>query len=255
MTISRTNPIIFPNTMPPSPAWAHIPPRRVDIPEFKPKKAGKDTAHVIFVLDDSASMQSCRDSTIKGFNEFLQGQKDSKVKTYVSLFKFDGSATHCVFDHVDAAIVEPLNNTTYNPWGSTNLYDGIGNAMNEVNRRLKLVKKANRDSVTIVILTDGQENSSQFYGSADIKAMVEKAEGKNWSFMFLGANIDAFDAGGALGFGHHNTLQYNTSKMGDTMRVASRMTSDMSAAKATGMATMDAYVATTFTDTEREEAN
>ena len=31
---------------------------------FKPKRAGKKTSHIIFVLDDSGSMQSCRAATI-----------------------------------------------------------------------------------------------------------------------------------------------------------------------------------------------
>jgi len=81
--------------------------------------------------------------------------------------------------------------------------------------------------------------------------MVEKAEGKNWGFMFLGANIDAFAAGSSLGFNVNNTMQYDTKSMGNTMRSASAMTSRMKSAYASGMDTGMTYASASFTDQER----
>lgn len=224
-------------------------------PKFEPKKAGTKTAHVIFVLDDSYSMQSCKDATIKGFNEFLDGQRKNDVTTYVSFYKFNGSEVLCEFDHVNIKYFSHINKESYDPRGSTNLNDALGEVMHQVNNRLAGEKKKNRDQVTVVLLTDGEENSSRKYTNDAIKCMVSAAEEKQWSFMFLGANIDAFHTGGNLGFGVHNTLQYSTGKMGSTMMAASRMASDMSTLKAAGVSNNDAYASAAFTSEERKEAD
>lgn len=256
MSIRRIDPNLFPQ----SPAWVHIPPSVVPAPregkeiEFAPKKAGTKTAHVVFILDDSGSMQTCRQATIDGFNEFLEGQRENDVETFVSLYKFDGSSVNCVFDHVPLRTVKPLTEKTYNPRGSTNLLDAMGDVMFKVNGRLVNHAKKNRDSITIVALTDGAENSSTSYMNTDIKSMVERAEAKEWSFMFLGANIDAFSAGSSMGFSSHNTLQYSTNNMGATMKAASRMTRDMTSLKAAGVSNTMAYASATYTDDERTEA-
>lgn len=225
---------------------------------FKPKRAGSNESHVVFVLDDSASMQSCKNQTISGFNEFLEGQKidaeKTGIKTFVSLYKFDGMSVSCVIDRKDVFKVEPINQNTYNPRGSTNLLDAMGGVMMQINNILSNKKKKNRDSVIIAILTDGQENSSNTFANTDIKQMVEKAEGKNWGFMFLGANIDAFSVGSQFGFSSHNTMQYDTKNMGDTMRSASAMSSRMKSAYASGMDTNMAYSSSAFTDAERKSS-
>jgi Mg-chelatase subunit ChlD len=188
---------------------------------FKPKKAGTKTSHIVFVLDDSASMQSCREATISGYNEYLKMQKkdaeENKIETFASLYKFDGTNVNCVFNHIDVNEVEELTEKTYNPNGITNLHDAIGSVMIQINDQLKANKKVDRDSIIITILTDGHENASRTFNSQAVKQMVEKAEGKNWGFMFLGANIDAFAAGSSIGFNVNNTIQYDTASMTNTI--------------------------------------
>jgi hypothetical protein len=225
---------------------------------FKPKKAGKNKSHIIFILDDSGSMQSCRDSTISGFNEYLQGQKadaeQTGIETFVSLYKFDGSSVKCTINHVNVHEVQPLDRNSYNPQGGTNLLDAVGGVLMKINEQLSAVKKVDRESIIITVLTDGEENSSYTFRNDDIKTMVEKAEGKNWGFMFLGANINAFHAGSALGFNVNNTMQYDTTSMGNTIRAASAMTARMKSAYASGLDTSATYASVGFTDQERSSA-
>lgn len=249
--VFNPNAAVMPATWPQTPA-ANL------ADAFAPKRAGKKTSHVIFVLDDSSSMQSCRDATIEGFNEFLDGQKRSArqtgIETFVSLYKFDGMSVECVYGRKPVDKAEHINRHAYDPRGSTNLLDAIGGVMMTINDQLKEVKKSERDSIIICVLTDGQENTSRTFDNSTVKAMVEKAEGKNWGFMFMGANIDAFAAGGSLGFTAQNTIQFTTNNVRSTMLHASRMSSDMKAMYASGMNTTLAYAASTFTDEERDDA-
>ena len=225
---------------------------------FKPKKAGKNKSHIIFVLDYSGSMQSCRDNTISGFNEYLQSQKadaeQTGIETFVSLYKFDGSSVSCIVDHVNVHDVAPLDRNSYNPSGGTNLLDAMGGVMMNINTQLSATKKSDRESVIVTVLTDGEENSSRTFRNSDIKDMVAKAEAKNWGFMFLGANINAFHAGSALGFGVNNTIQYDTAATANSIRSASAMTSRMKSAYASGMESSVAYASMGFTDQERTAA-
>lgn len=230
---------------------------------FNPKRCGTKTSHVIFVLDDSGSMQDCRDATIEGFNEYLGMQKkdatEKGIPTFVSLYKFDGRNVNNVYNRVPVASVSNLTRDTYNPQGMTNLFDAIGGVMMQINLDLTAKKKADRDSVIINILTDGHENSSRTFTNGDVKQMVSKAQDKAWAFMFLGANIDAFAAGQTLGFNAHNTMQFDTKNVGATMRAASRMTNDMksmyfASASAADINVNALYDQTSFTVAERKSA-
>jgi hypothetical protein len=230
---------------------------------FTPKRCGTKTSHVIFVLDDSGSMQDCRDATISGFNEYLKMQQTdaetNKIPTFVSLYKFDGRGVNAVYNRLPVATISPLTRDTYNPNGMTNLFDAIGGVMMQINNDLGSKKKADRDSVIINILTDGHENSSRSFTNQDVKQMVSKAQDKSWSFMFLGANIDAFAAGQTMGFTTHNTMQFDTKNVGATMRAASRMTNDMkgayfASASAADINVSNLYDQTSFTAAERKAA-
>jgi Mg-chelatase subunit ChlD len=235
-----------------------VPVQKVDlVSAFEPKRAGKNPklSHIVFVLDESSSMSSCWDSTISGYNEYLAGQRTDAertgIETLVSLYKFNGSQVNCVFDRVDVKSVKPIDKTSYRPSGGTNLNDAFAGAMMQVNKLLSAKHKSDRESVIITVLTDGEENSSRTFSSSDVKGMVEKAEGKSWGFMFLGANINAFHAGSALGFNMNNTMQFNAKNIGETINAASAMTSRMRSAYASGLSTDATYSATAFTDAER----
>lgn len=225
---------------------------------FKPVKAGTKKSHIIFILDDSGSMQSCREQTIKGFNEYLDGQKldaeTTKIETFVSLYKFDGWNVNCAIDHIRVQEVTPLNKQTYNPQGGTNLLDALGGVMLSINEKLVAIKKANRESVIITLLTDGEENQSKTFNNADVKAMVEKAEAKNWGFMFLGANVDAFSTGATMGFNVSNTVQFTNASSTNAILSASAMTTRMRTAYANSESTLNAYTTAGFTEQERNSS-
>ena len=235
-----------------------VPVQKTDlVSAFNPKRAGKNSklSHVIFVLDESSSMNSCWDSTIAGYNEYIAGQRldaeTTGIETLVSLYKFNGSTVRSIFERTDIKSVKPLDKNSYRPSGGTNLHDAMGGVMMAINTLLSNKHKSERESIIITVLTDGEENQSRTFKSTDIKGMVEKAEAKNWGFMFLGANIDAFHAGSALGFGATNTIQFSTKNISESMNAASSMTSRMRSAYASGLDTSATYAATSFTAAER----
>ena len=154
----------------------------------------------VFLLDRSGSMESCIDDTIEGFNTFVESQKE-----------FGGTMTLCLFDHefntvydkVPIDQVNPLTRDTYVPRGGTALHDAMG----------QVLKMNLSDDVMVIILTDGEENSSSKYTAAHVKDLVDA---KPWKFVYLGANQDAVLT--AQGLGIQTSMGYDTSKTPELFR-------------------------------------
>lgn len=165
---------------------------------------------VSVVLDRSGSMESCRDKTIEGYNEYLNALRTDKDSEYsITLIQFDHDVKGCDLTvcYVDKPLadVPDLSKETYQPRGSTPLYDAIGECIRRV--------EAKDRAVINVIITDGQENASQEFTLDTIKALVKQKESESHTFVFLGANIDAFAVGvsfGALAMNTSNYSQENT---------------------------------------------
>jgi hypothetical protein len=221
--------------------------------EYKFKKAGKNGTLITIVLDESGSMYSCWDTTIAGFNEFVQGQRGAEASAgagYLTLIKFDAPRIKTVFNNRPLNEVPLLDKINYTPNGGTNLLDAIGDAIESVNAILAASKKKDRPGVIITIMTDGAENSSTRYNNTKIKAMVAAAEKADWTFTFLGANIDAFAVGSTFGMNASNSVNYSTANMTATMTAVSESTSRMRFAKTAGVSTADLYAQGLYTDSE-----
>jgi len=154
----------------------------------------------IFILDRSGSMETCLDDTIGGFNAFARDQ--IPFGGTLSLVLFDHEYTP-VYTRRPVADVEPLTRETYKPRGSTALLDAIGRTIKD---------NWNRNSPTVIILTDGQENSSHNYTKAHIKDLIEERQRAGWNFVYLGANQDAFAEAGSIGIAPGATMNYEANR-------------------------------------------
>ena len=150
----------------------------------------------VFLLDVSGSMESCWDDTIGGFNSFLSDQKATGGTLTLIQFDHEYRVT-CELVKIDD--VKPLTRETYKPRGSTALMDAIG-------RLIKDWKGTSTPSV--VILTDGLENSSHKFTKAHIKDLIEAKTKEGWTFAYLGANQDAFAEAGSIGIAPGCTMNY-----------------------------------------------
>lgn len=165
----------------------------------------------VFLLDRSGSMESCWDDTIGGFNAFVNDQK--QIGGTLTLIQFDHEY-QLVYENTPIGDVEPLTRETFKPRGSTALLDAIGRALKEV--------RIQQQSPTYVILTDGQENSSHVYTKAHIKDLIEERQKNGWTFMYLGANQDAFAEAGSIGISPDTTMNYDVQKTPEALRTLSQ---------------------------------
>ena len=83
------------------------------------------------------------------------------------------------------------NELPYNPSGCTAMYDGIGTAIDRVGEVLNDMDESQRpEKNLIVIMTDGEENSSHEYQPSKVREMIKHQEDKyNWTFLYIGTDI------------------------------------------------------------------
>jgi uncharacterized protein YegL len=160
----------------------------------------KNLCELVCIIDKSGSMDSIKSDAIGGFNSFLKEQKKSTfdIKMTLALFDTDYKLVH---EGKVITDVEELTEHSYFPGGGTALYDAIGRTMDNVGSRLHRTPENERpEKVLVVILTDGEENSSHVYSNEKINEMINHQRDKyNWEFIFLAANQDAFAVGNNIG--------------------------------------------------------
>lgn len=179
---------------------------------------------IAIILDRSGSMESCKESTVSGFNEFIRTQRELPGEAMVKLVQFD-DRYEIVFD-MNLKLCPELTQNTFVPRGSTALLDAQGRTIVELGRELAALPEQERPSKVIVVtLTDGLENASKEYNLEKIGEMIREQRDKyNWDFVFLGANQDAIQTAAAMNIPAPSAMSYSASKAGiaATMAAASR---------------------------------
>ena len=192
------------------------------------KQKAVDTFLLVFILDRSGSMASCYDATIKGFNEFLHEQQREKAgEAAMTLVQFDehagGPICQVCYKATPLARVADLGTrrNPYQPRGATPLFDAVGQTIS-----LTDTVADRYGHVLFTIQTDGYENASREYTQRQLFEMVGKRRERGWDFVFLGADIDAYDLGSTLNVPLANTMSYaSASQSGEAFASLSRAAS------------------------------
>ena len=155
---------------------------------------------ILFLMDESGSMNTMEDEPWQSVNSFVKKQKENNKFNFTLVF-FNNEVKF-VYKNVKSDEIVPLTSKSYDPFGTTALYDAIGNAIH-------FQKQKSLENVIFVILTDGLENSSKEYDKYTIRNLISKMESKyNWEFIYLGANQDAFKVGRGLGINNSSSYEY-----------------------------------------------
>ena len=169
----------------------------------------------VIILDESGSMSSIYDATIRSMNEVLGGirmdqEEHPEQHHYVTIVTFEGNGISGIKMRRDRVPIESVGDFTerdYRPGGCTPLYDAIGKTLNGIEC---LVREDDRVMATVI--TDGFENSSAEYSGSTVKNMVDRLRGKGWVLAYIGANQDAIEVARDLHI--DNALNYDATPTG-----------------------------------------
>lgn len=173
----------------------------------------KEKTELVFIIDKSGSMSGLEKDTIGGYNRLLKEQKKIEGECHVSTIFFD-NRIELIHDRKLLTEMELLKREQYCPGGSTALLDAIGYGVKKVERTLHSTKKEQPKNIMVVIITDGEENSSREFTYKRIQSTVKNKEKEGWTFQFLGANIDAFAVAESLGIDKSHAHEFVANKAG-----------------------------------------
>ncbi len=167
-------------------------------------KDSNNPPHIIFLLDKSGSMGVILDATINNFNSFLSKQKELDEKAFMTLILFDTNY-NMLFSKRDINKVSNLTRNNYIPDGATALLDAMAKAMLATNDK----------NILLVILTDGEENSSREYKDrGKVFSIREQKEKDGWKFLYLGAGEDSIKDALSIGISKGDTMTWVASAIG-----------------------------------------
>lgn len=170
--------------------------------------------HIVLVLDKSGSMQTIRTDTAGSVDKFIRDQKAVPGEATFQLIQFDTQHHAGPIRNIKEEPAFGLDR--YQPDGYTALLDSVGKAITDTGKFLSSKPESERpERVVIVIVTDGEENSSRTYRREEIFRMVTtQRDIYKWDFVFLGANIDAFKESADLGIASYAASNFKATAAG-----------------------------------------
>lgn len=151
-----------------------------------------DYTHLTLIVDRSGSMSPLAAEAQAGIATLLDDQHSLPGRLTVTLVEFD--------DQIDTVARMSSERVGYvlEPRGMTALLDAVGGEIHRTGADLAALDEWDRPGrVLIVVVTDGQENSSHEYDLGTVRALVEhQREVYSWQFQFLGADDAAWQGHG-----------------------------------------------------------
>lgn len=181
--------------------------------------------NLIIILDRSGSMSTVWTDMIGGLKTFIGEQKNFAGKNNKDIkitFVIFDDQYEIVHNYISINDFE-FEENKYMPRGMTALLDAVGKTINKIGEDLNRKPENEKPSKNmIIIITDGEENSSTEFKKDQIKQMIKHQKEKyNWEFVFLGANQDSFSEAGGLGIKRSSTMNYKANSRGIKMAFGS----------------------------------
>mgnify|MGYP006098979177 CR=1 FL=1 len=160
------------------------------------------------LVDCSGSMMDMEPKeTVQSLNKNIKKIADDETSIFVAKFSED---YNLFIKNKHKNEVNIKENDIY-PDGLTALYDGIFNICKDIS---EVCDNESNNDTTIIILTDGDENASQYTKITDIRNLININKELGWKFIFLGANQDAITTGNKMGINRNSCCTYNATSGG-----------------------------------------
>ena len=175
----------------------------------------KGLTEIVYILDRSGSMEGLETDTIGGFNSMMEKQKKTGEKAVISTVLFDDES-EVLHDRVSIDQIGKMTDEQYFVRGCTALLDAVGGAITHMGNIHKYAREEDRPEKTIfIITTDGMENASKNYSYERVQKMIKRQQEKyGWEFIFIGANIDAYEEAQKFGIKKERAVNYVHDEVG-----------------------------------------
>lgn len=172
---------------------------------------GGGSRHVALVVDRSGSMEFLVADVINNVNAVIDSLRPTDRVSI--LFFEDPFGVIRYVENQPINNVRPLTFDDYYPMGGTPLYDAIGVAVQDVVAPT-LGTVGGADLGIVIVLSDGEENSSVRFSLADARSAVRAALDQGVDIRFYGMGPAATYEASALGIPLSNTVQVSQTSEG-----------------------------------------
>lgn len=151
---------------------------------------------IIFILDASQSMRLNAGGVRRGLINLLDEQRDAEIdQLSVSAWSFSYTKRNLTFCK-DISQINPTRLADqYICGGNTRLLDTVSDVITAEHKQMVKEGDDAPDNIILVIATDGQDNESTENTPATIQQMIKfYTEEKGWDIIYLGVNMDGFQA-------------------------------------------------------------
>ncbi len=183
---------------------------------------------ISFIQDRSGSMATVWEETLSGFKTYIKDmqadqQKDNEVEYLFTLTTFDTTIeTPYLGVPIDKVDGDELKK--HGPRAATALYDAVGKTLQAIDDD----KNLTFEKAIVVIVTDGQENSSREYSKTALHAAIDdRIKRGNWTFTYLGTQPETWDDASSLGMGVGASATYNAANAGATYATMATASANM----------------------------
>ena len=172
----------------------------------------QDRTDITVVLDRSGSMASIAEKTVEGFAAFLEKQKHVPGDCRLTLVQFDTEYELVYYDKP----IRKVPALRLVPRGGTALLDAMGRTiLNKAESLRHQVETRLPRRIMMVIITDGQENSSREFTQEQVFTLTRRyTQECDWQFVYLGANQDAIQVAAQMGIDAAAAMTYQAGRRG-----------------------------------------
>ncbi|HVY87884.1 MAG TPA: vWA domain-containing protein [Hyphomonadaceae bacterium] len=188
--------------------------------------------HSYILLDRTGSMEPRWTEALSSVNAYAKElatlDGGPRVDAEITLAAFDaqdGMQFDVLRDDVDARRWRKVTSDEVSPRGMTPLYDAIG-------RMVSLAEKDRPEKAVIVIMTDGEENSSTEMTKKSVKAALDRVRAKGWEVVFLGAEFANFNDAEGVGQTASRNMAVTKDQLQDSMSRLAKKSKDFAAGAA-----------------------
>ena len=192
---------------------------------------------ILLIVDRSGSMIDAASDHIGGMKSFIRDQKDLEDDASLTIIQFDShNPCEVVLNRASIRNVS-LDSINLIPRGGTPLYSAVGLATEHLQKRQAASPPPS--STLCMIVTDGQNTDVTEWTKDRLKMRIAELESKNWTFLFLGANVDAFSEAGTVGISYAHSANYSNAVPGSVAAAYGTISNKVAAVRSAGIAGHD----------------
>jgi len=172
-------------------------------------------------------MRPVKNESVDGLNEYIETLQNDDTPTLIKLVTFKSGQEHLLayetlINNEDVMKVKPIDGNSYLPNGNTPLLDSIARGILETDDYIEL---SNEElNIMVTIMTDGYENSSQFFSYTQVTDMIEEREKQGWIFTYLGSKQNSYEESSKIGIKGKYARNYQYGNPKEAMRVMAEST-------------------------------